>query len=164
MLQQQQRRQAHDFGLALEQPQQQPRQTDRLFAQGRADLGGIAAGGIAFVEDQIDHRCDRHQPLGAFHRARGFERHLCFGHARFRTGDALLHRGFADQEGARDLFDGEAGDDAQRQRDLLCRRQVRMTADEQQAKNVVAVVRAVEPFGQRILGVIEIGDRLLFGQ
>ena len=39
MLQQQQRRQPHDLGLGLEQPQQQPRQPDRLLAQRRADLG-----------------------------------------------------------------------------------------------------------------------------
>ena len=59
MLQQQQRRQPHDLGLALEQPQQQPRQTDRLLAQRFADFGGIAAGRIAFIEDQVDHRGDR---------------------------------------------------------------------------------------------------------
>ena len=38
MLQQQQRRQPHDLGLALEQPQQQPRQPDRLLAQRRAPV------------------------------------------------------------------------------------------------------------------------------
>ena len=37
MLQQHQRRQPHDLGLGLEQPQQQARQPDRLVAQRRAD-------------------------------------------------------------------------------------------------------------------------------
>ena len=36
-----------------------------------------------------------------------------------------------------------------------------MAADEQQAQNVVAIMRAVEPFGDRVLGVAEIGDRLI---
>ena len=39
-----------------------------------------------------------------------------------------------------------------------------MTADEQQPQNVVAVVRAVEPFGQLRLGVVEIGNRIVRGQ
>ena len=164
VLQQQQRRQPHDLGLALEQPQQQPRQPDRLLAQRRADLGGIAARGIALVEDQVDHGGDRGEPLGALHRARRLERHIGVGDAGLRAGDALLHRGFGDQERARDLLDGKAGDDAQRQRDLLRRRQVRMTADEQQPQNVVAIMRAVEPLGELLLGVIEIGDRLVLGQ
>ena len=161
MLQQQQRGQPHDLGLALEQPQQQPRQPDRLLAQRRADLGGVAAGRIALVEDQVDHGGDGGEPLGALHRARRLERHVGVGDARLGPGDALLHRGLADQEGARDLLDREPGDDAQRQRDLLRRRQVGMAADEQQPQDVVAVVRAVEPLGQLLLGVVEVGDRLV---
>ena len=35
-----------------------------------------------------------------------------------------------------------------------------MAADEQQPQDVVAVVRAVEPLGELLLGVVEIGDRL----
>ncbi|MHC2158259.1 hypothetical protein ACVL5V_000680 [Bradyrhizobium ottawaense] len=36
-----------------------------------------------------------------------------------------------------------------------------MAADEHQPQDVVAVVRAVQPFGQRAFGVVEIGDRLV---
>ena len=50
-------------------------------------------------------------------------------------------------------FTRQAGDDAQRERDLLGRRQVRMAADEQQAQDVVAIVRVVEPLGDRGLGI-----------
>ena len=39
-----------------------------------------------------------------------------------------------------------------------------MAADEQQPQNVVAVMRAVEPLGKLLLGVVEIGDRLVVGQ
>ena len=66
-----------------------------------------------------------------------------------------------DQEGAGDLPHRQARDDAQRQRDLLRRRQLGMAAHEQQAQHVVAVMRAVEPLGQRRLGIVEVGERLL---
>ena len=46
-------------------------------------------------------------------------------------------------------FTVRPGDDAQRERDLLGRRQLGMAADEQQPQDVVAVVRAVEPLGER---------------
>ena len=131
---------------------------------GAADLGGVAARRIALVEDQVDHGGDGGEALGALHRARRLERHVGVGDARLGARDALLHRGFRDQEGARDLLDRQARDDAQRQRDLLRRRQVRMAADEQQPQDVVAVVRAVEPLGELLLGVVEIGDRVVLGQ
>ena len=41
------------------------------------------------------------------------------------AGDALLHGGLADEEGARDLLHRQPRDDAQRERDLLRGRQVR---------------------------------------
>ena len=61
-------------------------------------------------------------------------------------------------------FTRQARDDAQRERDLLRRRQIGMAADEQQPQDIVAVMRAVEPFGELLLGVVEIGDRLVLGQ
>ena len=70
----------------------------------------------------------------------------------------------ADQEGARDLRDRQAGHDAQRQRDLLGRGQIGMAADEQEAQDVVAVVRAVEPLGERGFGIVQVGDGLFGGQ
>ena len=39
VLEQKQRREAHDLGLGREQPQQQPRQPDGLLAQRRAHVG-----------------------------------------------------------------------------------------------------------------------------
>lgn len=43
-------------------------------AERRADLGGVAARGIALVEDQVDHRGDGSELLAALDRARGLER------------------------------------------------------------------------------------------
>jgi hypothetical protein len=64
---------------------------------------------------------------------------------------------------ARDLFHRQARDDAQRQRDLLGRRQIGVAADEQQPQDVVAIMRAVEPFGDFGLGVAGLGYDFLGG-
>ena len=148
MLQQHQRGQAHDLRLGLEQPQQQPRQADGLVAQRRA-VSAVRRGRIALVEDQ--DRSSRRPPRGA-RRAR--PRPASRTARRHRRPRALARvmrcsiAALADQEGARDLLDREPRHDAQRQRDLLRRRQVRMAADEQQPQDVVAIMRAVEPLGE----------------
>ena len=164
MLQQHQGQQAHDLGLGLEQAQQQPGQPDRLVAQGGLGLDGVGPGRIALVEDQVEHGGDGGQALGAFDRTGRLERHVRVGDAPLGAGDALLHGAVADQEGAGDLLDRQAADDAQGQGDLLGDRQVGMAADEQQAQDVVAVVGPVQPFGQRLLDVVEVGDGVLVGQ
>ena len=158
MLRQQERQQAHDLRLGRKQPQQQPRQPDRLIAQRRALLDGIAARRIAFVEHEIDHRRHRREPLAALHRARRLERHIRPGDGRLRPRDTLLHRSLRDEKGARDLLHRQPRNDAQRQRDLLRRRQLRMAADEQQPQDVVAIMRAVEPLGDLAFGVAGVGD------
>ncbi len=33
-----------------------------------------------------------------------------------------------------------------------------VTADEHQPQDVVAIMRAIEPFGELVLGIVEIGD------
>ncbi len=153
MLQQHEGRQAHDLGLGREEAEQQAGEPDRLLRQrlahGRAIP--IAAGGVALVEQEIDHGGHRGQPLGALEGARRLEGHLGLGDAALGPGDALLHGALADQEGAGDLRHGEAGDDAQGERDLLGRRQLGMAADEEQAQDVVAVLRPVEPLGDGAL-------------
>ncbi|MBP0649679.1 FadR family transcriptional regulator, partial [Mycobacterium tuberculosis] len=62
----------------------------------------------------------------------------------FCASDVRFHRRLADQEGARDAGERQAGDDAQRQRHLLRRRQLRVAADEQQTQHVVTAMRLVE--------------------
>ena len=154
MLEQKQGRQPHDFRLRLEQPKQQPGEPDRLFAQGRAGRGLAAAGRIAFVEDEVDHRHDGGEPFRPLLRPRRFERHIGLGDAGFRPRDALLHGALAHQERPRDLLDRQAGNDAQRQRYLLGRRQIGMAADEEETQDVVAVMRPVEPFRDGLLGIV----------
>jgi hypothetical protein len=76
----------------------------------------------------------------------------------------LFHRCFADQERARDFLHRQAGDDTQRQGDLLSRGQIGMTADEQQPEHVVSVVCAVESIGHGGLGIVRIGQNFLIRQ
>ena len=119
MLQQHEGREAHDLGLGGVEAQQQAGKPDRLLRQGLAHGRAIreriaaAGGGIALVEQQIDHGGDGGQALGALDGARRLEGHLGLGDAALGPGDALLHGALAHQEGARDLRHGEAGDDAQ---------------------------------------------------
>ncbi len=130
MLQHQERRQPHDLGFAREESQQEPGEPDSLLAKRRARGRLPAPGRISLVEDQVDHRRHGGEPFGPLHRSRRLERDTGLGDAALGPGDALLHGGLAHQEGARDLRDRQAGDDAQRQCDLLGRRQVGMAADE----------------------------------
>jgi hypothetical protein len=86
---------------------------------------------IASVEQEIDHRRDDAETLRPLDGVRRFVRHGRSGDAALGPRDALLHGAFACQESARDLLDRHAGNDAQRQRDLLVGRQLGMAADEQ---------------------------------
>ena len=65
MLQQDQRRQPHDFWFVRKQLQEQPAKSDCLFAQRRlgAMLGHVR--GIALVEDKVDHGGNGREPLTA---------------------------------------------------------------------------------------------------
>ena len=164
MLQEEEGGQTHDLGLALKQPQQQPRQPDRLVAERCARNLRGAARGISLVEDEVDHRGDGGEPLGPLDRARRLERNVSPGDAALRPGDALLHRSLADQERARDLRDRQARHDAQCQRNLLGRGQIGVAADEKEAENIVAIIRAVEPLGQLGFGVAQVGDGLFVRQ
>lgn len=161
MLEQQKRRQPHDFRLGGKQPQQQPRQADRLVAKIGGDALGAVHRRIALVEDKVDHRRDRCEPLGAIDGIGCLERDAGGCDAGLGAGDALLHRRFADEKGTGDLPDGEPRYDAQCKRDLLGCRKRRVAADEEQPQDVVAVMRPVEAIGEFTLPVVEIGEQFL---
>jgi hypothetical protein len=73
----------------------------------------------------------------------------------------LLHRRFADEEGAGDLPDRQPRHDPEGQSDLLGRRQVGMAADEQEPQNVVPIVVPVQPVHSLFLHVLQIGNLVL---
>ena len=117
--------------------------------------------GITLIEDEIDHGGHGAEPLGAFGRARRLEWNVGLCDAVFGTGDALLHGAVTDQERACNFLHCQAGNNAERQRDLLHRRKIGMAANKQQAQHVVAVMGIVEPLDQIGLSIVEIGDRIV---
>src|SRR5258708_2436398 len=127
-------------------------------------MGRAAACRVTLVEDEVDHGGNRGEALGPLDGARRLVGDVGRGHSLLRPGDALLHGALAYEEGAGDLLDREARNDAQRQRNLLCRRDIGMAANEEEAENVVAVMRVVELFGEFGLGIAEIGYGLVSGK
>jgi FAD/FMN-containing dehydrogenase len=124
VLEQHQREEAHDLGLGWEQPEQQPGEPDRLRGQRCPQRHGLAGRRVAFVEQEVEHGGNGSEALGALDRTRGLERHRGRGHTALRPGDALLHGGLADQEGAGDPGDRKAADDAQGEGDQLAHGEV----------------------------------------
>jgi hypothetical protein len=146
VVQQHQRQQAVHLGLVRHQLRQRPAQPECLYHQ-------LAAPAIAFVEDQIDDRQHRGEPVGqqmvgrdAKRDARGFD--LSLG-----PHQALGHGGLADQEGTRDLRGGEAAERAQGQRHLGLGGERRMTAGEDELEPLVGkaglVHRLLRALGRR---------------
>ena len=164
ILKQHQRQQPHDLGLGRKDAQEQPAESDRLLAQHRRRLPRFRTRRIALVKDEVDHRRHRTDAFRSRNGVRRLERPAGCGDLRLGARDPLLHRCFRDEEGARDLRDGEAGDNAQRQRHLVLGRQRRVGAHEEQAQYVVAIVGAVETFGERRFDVVEVRQRGLVRQ
>ena len=92
VLQQQHGGEPHDLGLGGKQPQQQPRQPDRLLAQGRAHMRLAAGRRIALVEDEVDHGRHGGEAFGALDGAGRLVGHARLRDAALGAGDALLHR------------------------------------------------------------------------
>ena len=112
---------------------------------------GARAGGVAFVEDQVEDVHDRAEARGAVVGGRRLEARAgvlegCLGPA-----DPLGHGRLGDQERVGDLGGGEPADRAQGQRDRRRRRQRRVAAHEQQVEAVVVAGRAGLVGGERDL-------------
>src|SRR5262245_56919239 len=69
VLEQEQRREPQQLGIAREEPQQEAREPDRLLAERRANESVTARRRVALVEEQVDHRGDRADALWALGRA-----------------------------------------------------------------------------------------------
>ena len=143
VLQQHQRQQRPRLGVAGERLDQHPRQPDRLVGELGADQRVRPRGEVALVEDQVQRRQHRGQPLGQL-LGRG---HLVgdVGVADLRLGpdQPLRHRRLGGEEGAGDLGRGEAAERAQGQRDARLRPQRRVAAGEDQPQAVVGHLRVL---------------------
>ena len=164
VLEKHEREQSHDLRFGGENSQQEPTKPYGLLAERDPHGSAVAARRVSFVEYKIDHRRDGSETLAAFNGPRRFEGNIGSGDPRLGARDPLFHCALAHEEGSRNLFDAQSRDDAKRQRDLVCLREIRMTTDKEKPEHVVAVMRLVQPFGHRRLVVVEIGNLLLIGQ
>src|SRR5262249_4427337 len=119
---------------------------------------GARGGGVALVEDQVQHLQDDAQPLLALGRRWQRERRLAGLDLLLGAADPLAERRLRDEERARDLAGRQAADGAQRERDLGGRRQRRVAAEERQREGVVA--------GRRTRGLVlgRGGEQLVGGR
>ena len=105
--------------------------------------GQVAAAAVALVEDQVDDREHRREPLGQQVRGRHAERDAGGRDLALRAHQPLRHRRLGHEERAGDLVGREAAQGAQRQRDLRVDRERRMAAGEQQLEPLVGKRRLV---------------------
>ena len=110
----QQRLQAEHLGLVGGEVGQHPGQPDRLVAEVGPHPVVAGGGGVALVEDQVEHAHHVVEPLvrsGPVGSSNGVGR----GQGLLRPRDALADRRLLGQEGARDLGGGQAADQPQRE-------------------------------------------------
>ena len=141
--QQHQRQEAVRLGLVGHELDQQPAEPDGLVAQLATDEGVTGGGGVALVEDEVDHGEHRPQPG----RQLGVGRHpvgdVVGADLLLGPHQPLRHRRLRHEEGPGDLGGLQAGDQPQGQRHLGGGGQGGMTAGEDEAEAVVVHRRPV---------------------
>ncbi len=134
-----QRQQGVDLGLVGHQFDQRPPQPDRLG-------GELVATAVALVEDQVDDRQHRLQPLGQEVVGGDPEGDPGVPDLSFRPHQALRHRRLRDEEGAGDLGGAEAAQGPQRQRHLGLGPERRVAAGEDELQALVGEARVFALF------------------
>ncbi len=145
------------FRLVGRQFSQHASQAQGIFAQCGTRPFAAGGGGVAFVEDQVEHGQDRVEPFLALFGARHFEGYACVSEGALGAHDALRDRRFGREEGAGDFGGRQAAQEAQGQCDACFGRQHGVAGHEQEAQQVVVDVVVFAH------GVGERGGRLEFG-
>ena len=133
-----QRHQAVHFRFHRRQSRQHASEPLRVLAERRPHPVVAGGGGVALVENQVDHFEHRREPHGELGPGRHFVRHLLFGERALGADDALLNGRFGGEKRPRNLRRGEAGQQLQRQRHARFGRQHRMTRGEDQPQQIIA--------------------------
>ena len=126
-----------NFRFAGEKLPQHAPQAQRLFRQSRPHPFIARGRGIAFVENQVDHREDGVDPQAQFFAARRFKRNMCFQESFLGAEDALAHGFFRHQEGAGNFRRGEAADQTQGKSDAAFDRKDGMAGREDEPEHVI---------------------------
>ena len=108
--QQHEREQAGDLGVVGQRRVHRPGQADGLAGEVGAGEVGTAAGGVALVEQQVEHVEHGSQPLGPLAGRRKGERLVGRLDLGLGPADALGHGRLGDEEGGGDLAGGETAD------------------------------------------------------
>ena len=125
MVEQHQREQSAGFGFVGRQ-RELAGQPDRL-------AGEIDAAGVTGAVHEVENPHDDSEVTGLVEPPAG--------QGALRPADALRHRRLGHVEGVGDLSRAETADGPQRERDLGGRREIRVTAAEQQEERVVTLLR-----------------------
>ena len=129
-----------DLRLSGSELGQDAPEPQRVFTEAGAHPVVARGGGIAFVEDQVDHPEHRGQARGQLLSARHLEGDARLGQGALGADDALGDGRVRDQEGPRDLLGGEAAEEAQGEGHPRLHREDRMAGREHEAQEVVADV------------------------
>jgi hypothetical protein len=119
----QQRLEPEHLDVVGRERHQHPGQPHRLVRQVRAHPVPAGGGGVALVEDQVDHGHHVVDPSGALGPRGEVELGVSRGQGLLRSRDALTHGRLRDQEPPGDLRRRESPDQTQRQRGTGLRRQ-----------------------------------------
>ena len=136
-LQLQQPLQPEHLRLVGSESGQHPREPHRLVRQVRAHPVLARGGGIALVEDEVDHRHDVVEAPGPLRTGGQLELGVRLGERLLGPRDALSHSGFRGQEPAGDLGGGEPANQTQRQRGARVGGQGGVAGQEDEPEDVV---------------------------
>ena len=137
VVQQHQRQQARHLGLVRHQRRQDAAEPDRLVAQLAAHERVGAGREIALVEDQVESRQHRAQPIRQVIAARDLVGDPSVADLALGAHDALLHGRLAGEKRACHLGSGEPPEQAQGEGHLGLARERRVAAGEEQAQAIV---------------------------
>ena len=138
---QHQRERARDLVVVRERLPELAREPDRLARQLAVEQRVARAARVALVEHEVQHVEHRGDARRELVRRRPPEARSGLPQRGPRAAQPLAHRGLGDEEGGGDLRRAQAGDGAQRERDLRGPRQRRVAAEQQQLERVVAAGR-----------------------
>ena len=136
VVQEHQGQQRMDFWLVGHQRGERAAEPDRL-------RGEVGAAAVALVEDEVDDRQHRSEPVGQEVRRRYAEGDPRRPDLPFRADEPLGHRLLGDEERPRDLLRAEAAERSQRERDLRVELERRVAAREDELEALVRDRRLV---------------------
>ena len=150
VVQRHQREQAGRLGLVGHQAGQDRRQADRLLGQVVAAQGRAGGRDVALGEDQREDREDDVEPVGQPVARGHLERDAGVADLALGPDEALADRRDGQQQRARDLGDGQPGDQAQGQRHLGLAGQGRMAAGEDEPQALVGDLVVADAVGDHL--------------